>query len=100
MTLESLVSTINTMPEITLEPKYQVKRLDNSEILKPNEYFVLRKQDMLALHTLWNYVSNLRLAYELTLHEEDAQKMLDLADKVSSMAMNWQMDDRESKLPD
>lgn len=83
-----------------LPQKYKVFKIDSDEQLSVGEFFVLRKQDMLAVHTLWNYISNLRLAYELVKDDGDAQKMLELADQVASMATEWQMSDDHTKLPD
>jgi len=96
---------------MVLEAKYQVKKLNDSEVLKPDEYFVIRKQDILSVPAIWSYVNTLRTAAE-TLNlvggiesEDEAKRLEELADKVSDLASLWADRDNQfrvlnKKLPD
>lgn len=84
-----------------LLPKYNVFKIDdaqNTDPLPQGEFFVLRKQDVLAVHALWAYVQVLALASDL-LSTNQSLAMTQLADQVSDLAYEWQ-DEPTKKLPD
>jgi hypothetical protein len=70
-----------------------------------SEFFVLRRGDMLAYGTLWNYLANIQLVLEYddrmpTIGVEKRRHLEKLRDDVEEIANRWQADTRPVRLPD
>lgn len=90
-----------------LPDKYVVRRiidsgdgqLSESKPFPREEYFVLRKQDLLASHALWAYVQVLHLACDLLPNGPEKAQLAITADGVADMAYEWE-NHTSKKLPD
>ena len=87
-----------------LDNKYEVFDYKDSLHLNPfpvGTYFVLRKQDLLAVHALWAYVNVLGTASDLIDDPEEVARLRILADKIGDLADEWERSSKdEKKLPD
>jgi hypothetical protein len=82
-----------------LETNPPSDQLSEGKALPQGSYFVLRKRDVLAIHSLWSYVGVLHLACELLSDGQEKANMAILADKISDLAYEWEESDSK-KLPD
>ena len=79
-------------------------QLSESKPLEEGTFFVLRKQDMLANQALWAYIGTIRTAIDiLNLTSNNQSKigeLSELADMLSELAMIWEVETPDKKLPD
>lgn len=83
--------------------KYQVVDRKKGSALSPDDYFVIKKSDILGLATLQSYRSNILTLLDLdyihqSLSQEQRNHLLILADDVGDLAMSWETGQR--KIPD
>lgn len=99
------MSAFNNLPKSILTPKYIVSKIDKDEVLNPDDYFVLRRQDLLAAPALWAYVNTLRTAYDtlsfIGYPGPEPLLLAEQANQAALLAKHWdQTDIPEVKLPD
>lgn len=87
--------------------KYIVHKVDKegkkAQILSPEEYFVIKRGDILGAASLWSYVHNLRTLIEIgamfgNITPDQQTHLTDLADGVSEIASKWEFSNQ--KIPD
>lgn len=91
--------------KVGIDPgKFEVRN-EKGELLSPENYFVLRRGDILAIATLRSYAANAMTLLDLKdlkmipMTEVQYDHLLQLADGVSDLARQWE-DDADLKLPD
>lgn len=95
---------------MALKEKYVVRKILESDppddmlhegkALPQGEFFVLRKQDLLASHALWAYIGVVRVAATLIVNTDDAKELQNLADELFDLAVEWDETTTTKKLPD
>ena len=94
---------------MVLKEKYVVHKItgqvEGIETLDENplpqgEFFVLRKQDLLAVHALWAYIGVVRVAATLKFGSNLQVDLQNLADELFDLAVEWDETTINKKLPD